>query len=498
MFAVDPIPTAVFGAVLLAFVGLGEGLRLAGVRPEHTRRIVHAGVGLATAVCPPFFAHPGGIYALAALFVVVNVVAIRRRLFLGMHGIARASWGTVAFPVALLAGLWLCWTLDPSRIYALQTAFLVLAVSDPLASIVGQGVARPGPYRVNGQTKSVAGSAAFAASAAGLIAVGVAAWGPEAWGVRELAACAVTGAALATAAEALGTRGWDNLLLALAVMVALTLVHERPGETARTLAAAATAIAFGLMAWRVGFLDLSGTLAASMLAWAVVSVGGAAWAVPAFTFFFASSLLSRVGRRRKAAAEARAAKGSRRDAGQVLANGGVAAALLVATLFAGADALAALYWGFVGAFAAAAADTWATEIGTLVGGRTRDVLRWRPVAPGVSGGVSLGGTLGGALGAAVVFASAVPFAGAFLTAPGPLAAAALVVGGAVAASALDSLLGATLQARYRDADGALTERAVRDGAPLPLARGVPWVDNDRVNLACTLAGAAVPLVALLA
>ena len=510
----DLLPTALFGLTLLAFVGLGEALRAwAGWRPEATRRTVHALTGVAVALCPPFFSSPAGIYALAALFVGINVVAVRRRLFRGMHGTARETWGTVAFPLALIAALFLCWTLphpltppfvEGSRVYILRVAFLVLAVADPVAAWVG-GRASGGRYRVNGQTKTAAGSLAFVASAGAVAALGFALWAP--WGGLALVASgAVLVAALAGAAEAIGSRGWDNLWIVLAVVVGGTafhlaatglVLHSTPeAEVLPLLGALALAGAFAAFSVRVGFLDVSGGLAAGLLAWAVVGIGGVAWAVPGFVFFFASSVLSRLGKRRKREAEAKAAKGSRRDAQQVAANGGVAGAVLAAALFAPWDWGPLLYWSYVGAFAAAAADTWGTEIGTWVGGRTWDVARLRAVAPGESGGVSLAGSLGGVAGAAVVVVVALPFfADAFLGHPplgAPSVAAAVAAGAGVLAAWVDSALGATVQARFRLPDGSLSERP---GAG-PLARGWAWVTNDRVNLACTLVGAAVPLAVL--
>ena len=170
----DPVPTALFGLTLLAFVGVGEALRAwARWAPEASRRFVHAATGIAVALCPPFFSAPTGIYALAIVFVAVNIVAVRRRLFLGMHGVSRQTWGTVAFPLALIAALYLCWTLDPDRVYVLRAAFLVLAVSDPLAAWVGKK-ASGGTYCVGGHVKTVAGSAAFVLSAAVLVAASLA------------------------------------------------------------------------------------------------------------------------------------------------------------------------------------------------------------------------------------------------------------------------------------------------------------------------------------
>ena len=54
-----------FGALLLASVGVGEGLRRIGWRSESTRRVVHMLVGLSTAAAPFWFDRPRGIALLA-------------------------------------------------------------------------------------------------------------------------------------------------------------------------------------------------------------------------------------------------------------------------------------------------------------------------------------------------------------------------------------------------------------------------------------------------
>ena len=72
------------------------------------------------------------------------------------------------------------------------------------------------------------------------------------------------------------------------------------------------------------------------------------------------------------------------------------------------------------------------------------------------------------------------------------ALAAVALAG-VAGALMDSLLGATLQERrWCDACSRATERAVHDcGAPTRRAGGLGALDNDAVNLAATVTGAAV-------
>ncbi|MEO0741644.1 MAG: DUF92 domain-containing protein [Bacteroidota bacterium] len=487
-----------FGGVLLVGVGVGELLQARGWPGEATRRFVHAWTGLAVAGCPLLFDDPFWIYVLATGFIGVNLWAIPRGVFRGMHAIERQSLGTVVFPTALLVSLWACWTLDATRAFALQTAFLVLALADPAASLVGESLRRPGRFSVGGNTKSLAGTAAFFVTAT-LLAWSALVWlDPFAFTPAEYAAAALLVAVLATGAELIGGKGWDNLTIVVAVIVPLVFLREAPGELVSLAVALGWALAFGVLAYGARFLDLGGAIAASLLAFSVVGLGGWDWALPGFAFFVLSSLLSKLGKRRKSAV-VQAEKGSRRDAGQVYANGGVAWLLLLVHVVAPQPWL---YWGFVGAFAAAAADTWATEIGTWVRGATRSVWTWKPVAPGASGGVSIAGTLGALAGAATVFAPLPFVATARLAEVGTGTAFAVVVLGGVLASLLDSALGATAQALYRDVrTRALTERAATgfddDRVPNPLVRGWAWVTNDRVNLAGTLAGAALVAVASL-
>jgi uncharacterized protein (TIGR00297 family) len=178
-------------------------------------------------------------------------------------------------------------------------------------------------------------------------------------------------------------------------------------------------------------------------------------------------------------------KGGARDAVQVLANGGVFALGAVLAAVVGPPAGVRLSAAALGALAASTADTWATEIGTLIGGIPRALLTLRRAPPGTSGAVSLAGTL--AMLAGALFVALVARALSLTSAVG-----LVTVAGAAGAMA-DSLLGATLQERrWCDACALATERRVHDcGAETRLVGGLVWMDNDAVNLIATLVGAVV-------
>lgn len=246
---------------------------------------------------------------------------------------------------------------------------------------------------------------------------------------------------------------------------------------------------FGWFAYRVHFLHGWGSVAGAAFAFSLLWLGGSAWAIPAVWFFLGSSLLSRIGKKRKAAAEEIAEKGSVRDVGQVLANGGVAWLLLLAHA---AFPQPAFYWGFLGSLAAATADTWGTEIGTLFRGRPRLITTGRLVPSGTSGAISVPGTLGALAGAASVWAFAAPFAMANTPSAGGFFA---ITGAGFCGALIDSFVGATLQASYLDSRTGLPTEKPQDGSiSNRLVSGYAWINNDRVNLVCTITGALIALL----
>ena len=482
---------ALAGLVLL--VAVGELLRRWGASPSASRRLVHVGVGLFVAATPWLFEDPPAVYVLGATFVVANGAAWWKGWLPGLHAARRESVGTVTFPLVLLPALAIGWSADPGRIWAFQLSFLLLAVCDPLAAWVGTTVARPRRYRIGRHWKSVAGSATFGISAmllAGGMLLVCRMAGIIDWTLAEVLVMSGVVALVSTGAEALGSGGWDNVVVVLAALLTLVFADEHPDVRLRMGVAAAAGVAFGVVVYRLDALDGSGALAGGLLAWSLLTVGWA-WAVPGFIFFVLSSLLSRVGARRKERASHFVEKPGARDAGQVFANGGVAWLLLAVSVVVPGGVG---YVGFLGAFAAATADTWATELGALGPGRPRLITTGARVPVGTSGAVSLTGTVAAVAGAGVIAVSAWPFVPQML----PLRAVGgmllLITGSGVAGAFVDSLIGATLQAQYVDPEtGEVTERPPADGARWYLQRGVAWMRNDLVNGIGTASGAGLAM-----
>jgi uncharacterized protein (TIGR00297 family) len=253
-----------------------------------------------------------------------------------------------------------------------------------------------------------------------------------------------------------------------------------------------SALIVALALWR-GSLTRSGGISALVVGTLIFGLGGWVWGVLLAIFFVSSSLLSHFREEEKRLAADKFDKGHRRDAGQVLANGGLGALIAVASAL-----FPSPIWFpfFIGLMATVTADTWATELGTLSRQPPRLITTGRRVEVGSSGGVSLPGTVVSAIGGAVI-----GLAAGLLSRETSLAAA-LVAGsvGGLTGSLFDSLLGATVQQIYYcDVCGKDTERRVHKcGNETRPLRGWRWLNNDLVNLMASVLGGFVALLLMVA
>jgi uncharacterized protein (TIGR00297 family) len=245
--------------------------------------------------------------------------------------------------------------------------------------------------------------------------------------------------------------------------------------------------AFCWAAYKLKFLSGGGAWAATALGALILGLCGWAWILPLLAFFISSSVLSQARKARTDASEE--ARGSRRDAVQVLANGGIAGLLVLIGALGGVD----LFAIYAASLAAANADTWSTEIGLMFGRKPRSIATGKPVPPGTSGGVTAAGLLGAAAGA--IFIARISSL-AYHSELNPAALWIIVLAG-IGGSLFDSLLGATLQARYVcPVCTKETEKTLHCERQAQFIKGWRWLNNDGVNSLCTAFGAVFAMLTI--
>jgi uncharacterized protein (TIGR00297 family) len=255
----------------------------------------------------------------------------------------------------------------------------------------------------------------------------------------------------------------------------------------------------GLVAWRLRWLTVSGTISSFTVGFIVYYFTGVQGWLILLLFFATANVLGKIakGIKQSQQIEGLQKKGGRRDWAQVLANGGLAT---VAALFYGfgGDVLALVMFG--SAIAASTADTWSSEVGVLSKNPPISIRTFKSVPTGLSGGISFLGTISGFLGSALI---AIAWYGAFALDSSIhwLFLASIITIAGFCGMLADSFLGATLQGHYWNPQrNQITEHEYLDGMKLELCRGIRWIDNDVVNflsnVMAVLVGSGLSLIVL--
>jgi uncharacterized protein (TIGR00297 family) len=199
-------------------------------------------------------------------------------------------------------------------------------------------------------------------------------------------------------------------------------------------------------------------------------------------FFATSSLWSNFKRTKKNKIEEVLQKGHVRDYSQVLANGLIPAVSSILYSFSPEEIW---IYAFCFSLAAANADTWASEIGSLSKEEPIDFLTFKRVRHGTSGAISLLGIIATVLGAItigifsiILFPSLSDISLLYISLAGILG------------SVFDTLIGATIQAKYICPKcGLNTESPSHCAERTMLTKGFKWMDNEWTNFTSILMAA---------
>jgi len=134
--------------------------------------------------------------------------------------------------------------------------------------------------------------------------------------------------------------------------------------------------------------------------------------------------------------------------------------------------------------ASVCADTWSTEIGTLVKTKTIDILSFKEINQGISGGISLRGIFASFTGAFVIAATSLPW----IESNYQINIIIITLAGFIG-SITDSVLGSSIQAQYKcKVCGSVTERKIHCDERAFLLKGKRWINNDAVNFGAGISG----------
>ena len=206
------------------------------------------------------------------------------------------------------------------------------------------------------------------------------------------------------------------------------------------------------------WLNTGGALAALVLGLSIAFYLPWYFLIYPVLFLAMGSLLSKLNR-----TEERESQG--RNAVQVFANGGVA--LMVLFFFkSNIETL------FILVFSIAMADTFSSELGRFIKGNTWNILTLKPMEVGLSGGISFQGTFAGLIAAFIL-----PLI-AYITSHLQMTQVFWIGIASFIGMLLDSILGSSIQAKYRS-ESQILERKEKEAV---LVHGFASIDNDGVNV----------------
>lgn len=474
-----------FTTLIVVFITLAElGQKKLNFSSEWTRKFVHIFTGLLVSITPFIFKEPAAPFWMGILFVILNIISLKKESLKGMNKTDRKSFGTVYFPIAFVLLVAFCWNHHKS-VFILS--IMVMAIADAVAAMVGEAVKNPHVYQWGQDKKSIEGSMTMASVTFILISAGLyllAQMDGYTLSLFQLVKIGLITAIIATVLEGLSSYGSDNLTIPLGVAFVLGFYLDRPGQmqsqfTLGVIMAAALAI----LSYRMKFLSENGSVGLFILGVIIFGAGGWIWTVPILTFFISSSLLSKVGKYQKKKLESIYEKSSQRDIEQVMANGGLAGSMVILWLYF-PDPI--WYFAYLGILAAVNGDTWATELGAFSRVKPRSICGFKAVEPGTSGGITPVGTMGALQGAFVIVLT-----GYWMLQDQNLSLSLntillIVLVSGFIATLIDSLLGCTLQAQYQCPKcSKQTEKQIHcDGQKTNRISGLVWMNNDMVNAIC--------------
>ena len=433
--------------------------------PQIFRAIIHSSVGIGVSISPFIFESFFQPIFLALVFFSINLFSYKNNQLKSFHDVNRDSLGTIFFPISFIILAIPFW----ENKYFITSSFMILAISDPLASIVGNFYKKAHFYKISNEIKSIEGSLIMFLSTS-IILLFLSDHIFHGFNINHLTITIFLCSIFITISESISTKGSDNLSIPLTAFIFIEMFNflNESKSIVQFFLTISLIICILFYFYRKNHLSLSGFLSASLMATLITGLGGSFYLIPIIIFFISSTIISKLGNSTEYKSSIN------RSVSQVISNGGIPLLICIINHFY-QDAI--LYYAFLASVAAANSDTWGTEIGKLSKIKPIDIISRKKLSKGESGGITNIGLLGSFMGSFIIGLSGYLFIN-------DLQYVLLVTLSGWFGAIFDSILGSTLQGRFISEDGLIISENKKYNNYL--FTGINIFDNDLVNLCCTI------------
>jgi uncharacterized protein (TIGR00297 family) len=249
-------------------------------------------------------------------------------------------------------------------------------------------------------------------------------------------------------------------------------------------------VALIIVACRTQVINRSGAIAAVPIGFIILYFGSVSWFFVLLSFFVTASLFTKYKYKQKQKMGLAEENSGARGWKSVLANGGPSAVLAILYYLSNNNTVFIL--SFAGSISFALSDTVATEFGLLSKAKPRLILTGEEIDTGQSGGVTIRGEIAALTGSLLMGTICGVLLSEDISLEMPVILSAAIAGGMIATN-IDSIFGATIQAKYICANCRrhLERRAMHCNFLTVQERGISMVDNNVVNLLGAIIGAFV-------
>jgi phytol kinase len=220
----DILNTIILAGSFLLLFAIAELLyHKLSVKVEVTRKLVHMVTGLLALLFPIMLGNHWLVLLLSILFAIILFISLRYKLLQSINAIDRDSVGSLAYPLAVYAS-YLVYDYFHQQYVYFYMPMIVLAICDPVAALSGRRWPL-GKYSSAKESKTLMGSTMFFMSAFFLILLLLQLLQSSADVYTKLITALVI-ALLASIAEAITKKGYDNLAIPAAVIAGLIFIDQ--------------------------------------------------------------------------------------------------------------------------------------------------------------------------------------------------------------------------------------------------------------------------------